>query len=217
VDPFDRERSKRDRGPDKLGRYRQLLTTYRDTLNLVSPANPKVIDELLTLSQSYADLLSEITKSGDVIADVGSGAGIPAIVVAIELPDRGHLLIERRRRRATFLRLAIAHLDLRGVAVHEAEAASVTGQHCQAITAQSVMPFDQLYCLTTQLHAEEVTLIGRKGAGWRAELDALERRTGWQGTDVRERRLEPHGSLIALRLPGGRTCRSSASSTKKGA
>jgi 16S rRNA (guanine527-N7)-methyltransferase len=191
-------------------RFREILTTYRTTLNLVSPTDPHIIDELVHLSRSYAELLAELTEPGDTIADVGSGAGIPGIVVAIMLPDRHHILIERRRRRATFLRLATAHLALQDVTVVEADAATVDLGPCQAITAQSVTTFDQLYCLTTQIQAADIVLVGRKGEGWKREQDALERRTGAVAAEVIERTLEPHGSLIALRLPGGRTCRSSA-------
>lgn len=53
--------------------------------------------------------------NGSLIADVGSGAGFPGIVLAIVEPDKALTLIERSEKKARFLRQAIIELDLPNV------------------------------------------------------------------------------------------------------
>ena len=197
------------RASDKLAHYRNLLQTYRTTLNLVSPTNPAVIDEKLAEGGVYARLLERHTPPTDHIADLGSGSGLPGIVIAILQPDRAVHLIERRRRRVAFMRMAIAHLGLSNVSVHAGDASALDVPRCRAIVAQAVGTFEEIYCVTNSFHADEVLLVSRKGASWQHELDRLERRISGHATEVVERRLEGHGSLIGLRIAGGRTCRSS--------
>lgn len=57
------------------------------------------------------------TDSGDRIADLGSGAGLPGIVLSILFPDRRFVLVERMSRRVGFLRTLIASLHLKNVTV----------------------------------------------------------------------------------------------------
>ncbi len=52
--------------------------------------------------------------------DIGSGAGLPGIPLAIALPDRRFSLVESRARRVAFLELAVERLALRNVVVHRA-------------------------------------------------------------------------------------------------
>jgi 16S rRNA (guanine527-N7)-methyltransferase len=59
------------------------------------------------------------------IADLGSGAGLPGIPVAIARPETRVALIEPQRRRAAFLELAIEQLGLANVSLHMARAQDV--------------------------------------------------------------------------------------------
>lgn len=66
----------------------------------------------------YADSLASVPhlREGSVL-DVGSGAGFPGIPVAIACPERRVVLLEPRRKRASFLEVAVARLGLRNVTV----------------------------------------------------------------------------------------------------
>jgi 16S rRNA (guanine527-N7)-methyltransferase len=73
-----------------------------------------------------------IERDESHLADVGSGAGLPGIPLAIALPDRMVTLIEPMRRRAAFLELAVNDLELRNVRVviERAEHASIGADVC---------------------------------------------------------------------------------------
>lgn len=209
--------SERLRGEDRIARYIALLHRYRTTLNLVSNSESDTIERLVERSRDYGESVRRCTEEGDTILDVGSGAGIPGLVIACLLPDRDVILVERRRRRAHFLDLASAHAGLTNTTVHRADVRDVAGYRASAVTAQSVMLFDALYCATRHLHAAEVTLLSGKGGGWDVERDSLAARAAPTDAEAVEIAVETRGTIVALRLEGGRTCRSLGSSTKKGA
>ena len=124
-------------GLDKLGleesesRILPLLERYVEEIELFNPAYGlvKVKDsrELIVkhILDSLAPLkvISNLSKNSESykIADVGSGAGLPGIPLAVCLPNTAFTLIERMGRRAGFLRDAVAVLGLPNVTVEEAE------------------------------------------------------------------------------------------------
>lgn len=191
---------------ERLEQYGDLLRSYRTTLNLVSPTNPTIIDEKLAEGRVYAEVLRTSTPSGQ-IADLGSGSGLPGIVIAILQPDRKVHLIERRRRRLAFVRMAVAHLGLSNVSVHAGDASTVNVPQCRAIVAQAVGTFEEIYCVTNSFHAAEVLLVSRKGDRWKHEMERLEQRISRKVAEVVQQGLGGRGRLIGLRISGGRTCR----------
>jgi 16S rRNA (guanine527-N7)-methyltransferase len=110
-----------------------LLARYIDEIELFNPAyglvSVKSREELITrhILDSLAPLgiiagLPELSlPGGRSLADVGSGAGLPGIPLAIALPEFRVTLIERMGRRAGFLRNTIAVLGLDNAAVEEQE------------------------------------------------------------------------------------------------
>ncbi|MDR0644001.1 MAG: 16S rRNA (guanine(527)-N(7))-methyltransferase RsmG [Treponema sp.] len=117
-------------GIERLGvakRTLPLLKKYIGEIELFNPTyrliRVKERDELIVKhildSLSGAGLMGR--HSGTFIADVGSGAGLPGIPLAIALPDKTFTLIERNGRRAGFLRNVHAILRLPNVVVEEKE------------------------------------------------------------------------------------------------
>jgi 16S rRNA (guanine527-N7)-methyltransferase len=76
------------------------------------------------------------------IADVGSGAGLPGIPLAIAMPDLQFSLIERMGRRAGFLRNTLAVLDLSNVSVEEAEMEKVKPGRFAVVTFRALKPLE---------------------------------------------------------------------------
>jgi 16S rRNA (guanine527-N7)-methyltransferase len=104
--------------PTEAARIRHLLL---DSL-LFLPALPAVASPLL---------------------DIGSGAGVPGIVLALARPQWAVHLVEANRRRANFLRQAVRRLALAAVTIHEARAESLAGRAdlaggFAAVTARAV-------------------------------------------------------------------------------
>lgn len=206
-----------------IDRYVALIDRYRHTLDLISEEGRRHLDRHIEDARRYALLIERLAGPTPTVVDVGSGVGLPGIIVAAALPEAQVTLVERRRRRTAFLDLARAALELDNVAVFGGDVRSLDGVCADVITAQAVAEVDVLIALTRHLHRDPCHVISRRGDGWRDHLDAAWRSAGLldgdpdfpaenppAGAEVVEESLEPRGSLVALRLPGGSACQSSA-------
>jgi 16S rRNA (guanine527-N7)-methyltransferase len=104
-----------DAGRERLERYTRLLADRAVPLGFVSASDRDTLLDRHVLDSLRA--VPCIQRNETHIADIGSGAGLPGIPVAVALPDRTVTLIEPKRRRAAFLELAITELELRNVSV----------------------------------------------------------------------------------------------------
>jgi len=76
------------------------------------------------------------------IADIGSGAGLPGIPLAIVLPDAKITLIERKGRRAGFLRNTVKTLGLQNVLIEEEEMEKVKPDRFNLVTSRAFKPLE---------------------------------------------------------------------------
>jgi 16S rRNA (guanine527-N7)-methyltransferase len=117
-------------------------------------------------------ILAPLLRAGRT-GDVGSGAGLPGLVLAIARPDVTLVLIEPMERRIAWLSEQVAELGLDNVEVVRARAEDA---HLDApldqVTARAVSAFRKLIPLTTPLVRDGGELILMKGAGAPAEVDA---------------------------------------------
>lgn len=103
----------RENAPDqgKLTEYAALVRHWSPRLDLVSPGDLERFEERhIADSLRLTPLLDEVP--GGACVDVGSGAGLPGIPLAIARPERGWRLLEPRARRAGFLEEVVRALDL---------------------------------------------------------------------------------------------------------
>ena len=193
--------------------FAELLERYHGTLDLLSTEGLRDIQRLIDESVAYAEVIEELAGPTPSIVDVGSGAGLPGVIVAASLPKAQVLLVERRRRRGAFLELAASRLGLDNVSVIKRDVRNVRDICADVVTAQAVAGLADVVRLTRHLHADPCFLVSRRGPDWMGELSGL--RTLLNGdaafTVPIERRLDHRGSLVALRLTGGPACRSSGS------
>jgi 16S rRNA (guanine527-N7)-methyltransferase len=99
----------------RMVRHWELLGTWNRRINLTAIADPEDAAWL-----HYRDSLEAMRfLPGGSIADMGSGGGFPGIPLAIAMSDRSFTLIEPRRKRASFLAIAIARLGLDNARVLE--------------------------------------------------------------------------------------------------
>ena len=116
--------------------------------------------------------------------DIGSGAGLPGLVIAI-LTEGPVTLVEPRKLRAEFLARAAEALGLaRRVTIRAAKAERITGAF-DVITARAVASLEALLRISQHLSTDKTVWLFPKGKSARIELD--EARRAWQG----EFRLEP--------------------------
>jgi 16S rRNA (guanine527-N7)-methyltransferase len=198
-----------------LDRYVALVRRYHATLDLMSDAGLARLDRYVADALRYVDAVASLEPEPRRLLDVGSGVGLPGIVVAAALPDVAIELVERRRKRATFLRMAAAAVGRVDVVVRDADVRATQGEPADVVTAQAVARLAEVYRLVRHRCADPVVLVARKGPEWSEEVEELAAQAAQAEaasiTDVLlQEPLEGSGTLVAVRVRGGRPCRSSA-------
>ncbi|TFD29573.1 16S rRNA (guanine(527)-N(7))-methyltransferase RsmG [Cryobacterium cryoconiti] len=108
-----------------------------------------------------------------LVGDVGSGAGLPGLVLAIARPDVTFVLIEPMERRVAWLTSQVTALGLTNATVLRARAEDVRlPQRLDQVTARAVSAFRTLIPLTAPLVKPGGQLVLMKGAGAPAEIEA---------------------------------------------
>lgn len=158
----------------KLDAFIELLLDENKRQNLISPDSVDRIWNRHILDG--AQLLALGDRQGHW-ADVGSGPGLPGLVIAI-LGGMPITLIEPRKLRADFLRRCVADLELSEVTVIDTKAERAVGKF-DVITARAVAKLDRLFAITRHLAHDGTKWVLPKGQSVKSELD--EARLTWQG------------------------------------
>ncbi len=156
-----------DRTLDRLERYVSLLLAANEHLNLTRVVEPEAIARLHLLDALAAlPILDRISPKRAV--DLGSGGGVPGIVLAIARPAVSWMLVDSVGKKAAFLREAAIALDLDAVTV-AAERAESLGrdprhrERFSLVTARACAPLPVLAELAMPLLATGGTLVAWKG------------------------------------------------------
>jgi 16S rRNA (guanine527-N7)-methyltransferase len=108
------------------------------------------------------------------VLDVGSGAGLPGIALAITRPDLEVHLVEPMLRRTTWLEGVVADLGLAGVTVHRGRAEDFAGElSAPWVTARAVARLDKLARWCVPLLEGDGTLVAMKGRSAAEELEEV--------------------------------------------
>ena len=160
---------------DRLERYAALLREESSAQNLVSASTLNDLWARHILDS--AQLVRFEPRAGATWADIGSGAGLPGIVIAC-LVEGPVTLIEPRRLRAEFLHKCAESLQLRAEVV-TAKVERVGGSY-DVITARAVANLTKLLELSAHLSTGKTVWALPKGRTARAELSEAQR--AWQGS-----------------------------------
>lgn len=149
---------------EKLSAYAELIRAWAPKLDLVSPDDVERFEERhIEDSLRVLDLVAE-APSGPC-CDVGSGAGLPGIPLAI-VSERYWRLVEPRSRRAAFLEEVVRALDLDcEVLQMTAKEANRAGLIHSVVTARALAPPVQAFELITPLVAPEGRAVVFHGPG----------------------------------------------------
>lgn len=193
-----------------MAAYETLVRRYASALDLMSPEGLRQLPRWIDEARRATDLVARLSPAPVHAMDVGSGVGLPGVVLAAALPELVVELVERRRRRGAFLRMAVGAVDAPRAQVRVADARQADGPPVQLVTAQAVGDWRDVYAWTRHRHDDTVILVGRKGPGVDETVRALAEDVSTDLEVVEERPLQDRGTLLAVRLPGGLGCRSSA-------
>lgn len=151
-------------------RFAVLLATEATVRGLIGPREvPRLWERHLVNCALITDLVPE----GSSVCDVGSGAGLPGIVMAVRRPDLAVTLVEPLLRRTTFLDEAVASLDLENVEVVRSRAEALHGiRTFDVVTSRAVAPMTRLSEWSLPLVRTGGLFLAMKGSSVQAELDA---------------------------------------------
>jgi 16S rRNA (guanine527-N7)-methyltransferase len=125
------------------------------------------------------------------IADLGSGAGFPGLVLAAALPAAEVALVEANGRKCDFLERAAAEMELTNVVIvpSRAESWEAGAGSCDLVTARAVAPLAVLVEYAAPLLAPGGALVawkGRRDAGEEADGAAAAQATGLEPAEIRQ-------------------------------
>ncbi len=129
--------------------------------------------------------LAWVPPAARVVADWGSGAGLPGLVWALARPEWTLHLVERNEKKAGFLREAAQRLHARNVQVHARQLHEVLGAlapRADAVVARAVERLPALLARLAGERAPRIPLLWMAGPGWEGEFAALPqaRRVLWR-------------------------------------
>lgn len=150
-------------------RYADLLATDGVVRGLIGPREaPRLWDRHLV----NCALLAELIPPGATVCDIGSGAGLPGLVLAIARPDLRVTLVEPLLRRTTFLEEVAIALELDHVDVVRGRADALHGsRRFDVVTSRAVAPLERLLGWSMPLVAPTGALIAMKGSSVVEEID----------------------------------------------
>jgi 16S rRNA (guanine527-N7)-methyltransferase len=148
---------------DKARAYTARLAQDSETFGLLGP---RELPRIWSRHVINSALLVELVPDESLVADVGSGAGLPGIPMAIAKPKSHFTLIEPMERRATWLQTVVDDLGLRNVDVIRARAEEVQRTDFDIVTARAVAALDKLLKLLTPLTrgSQHRTILALKGS-----------------------------------------------------
>lgn len=152
----------------KLEAYLALLRQWQKAINLVGRST--LDDPWRRHLLDSAQLFRHLPPGPVRLADLGSGAGLPGLVLAIMGAAEVHL-VEADRRKAQFLREAARRLELGNVRVH-ATRIETLDLKVDVVTARALAPLPELLALAAPLLAPGGRLLLLKGRTADAELAA---------------------------------------------
>ena len=159
----------------KLAAYLSLLRKWNRTYNLTA-----IQDEARMVTHHLLDSLAVLPHLMDVktLADVGSGAGLPGIPLAICRPDLSLTSIETNQKKAAFQQQAKIELGLNNVSIHCGRVEAANAQFDAVISRA----FAELALFVRDAGHLAATLYAMKGAYPKAEIDSLP--DGWHVSEV---------------------------------
>jgi len=160
---------------EKLDRYVELLVDENQRQNLIAP---KSVPDIWTRHVLDGAQLLGLASGQGAWCDIGSGPGLPGMVIAI-LGGRPMTLNEPRKLRAEFLRRVVTELHLADVQVDEGKIERLSGKF-DFITARAVARLDKLFGMACHMAHSETKWVLPKGESAQSELD--EARKAWQGS-----------------------------------
>lgn len=161
---------------ERLARAEAFTTILADTGVSHGLIGPREVPILWTRHVLNCAVIHDAFAEGARVIDVGSGAGLPGLAVAIARPDLELHLVEPMLRRTEWLESTVEQLDLDNVTVHRGRAEEFHGSlSARYVTARAVARLDKLARWCLPLVSPGGQMVAMKGRAAREELESAER------------------------------------------
>lgn len=151
------------------------------------------------LADALVALELPVVREAGSLADLGAGAGVPGIPLAVALPETRVTLVEGNGRKCEFMRAAVDELGLANVEVVHGRAETwVEGRgRMDVVTARALAPLD-----VVAEYAAPLLRVGGALVAWRGQRDPEDEATGARAAEILElsilapRRVEPYPGAV---------------------
>lgn len=143
----------------KLIKYASLVMDYNKNINITGASN---IEDFIKEHIMDSLLASDIFKTKENIIDIGSGAGLPSIPLAIVYNDKKFTLCESKNKKSDFLKLAKKELSLKNIEIKNVNAYEIKEKY-DTVTARAFSNIKTLLKIFKKLKRENGILIAYKG------------------------------------------------------
>lgn len=159
----------------RLADYAALIRKWNPAINLVSPASLDQLEKRHIADSAQLARLQPDPQGSWL--DIGSGGGLPGLVVAIYHPNLPVMLVDSDRRKVAFLQTAIRQLGLENCTATAARVEQLPAADASNLSARALAPLDRLMPYLERHLAQDGTAWLMKGRNWQTELSAA--RMSW--------------------------------------
>ena len=179
---------------ERLDEFSALVLTWNKRINLVGPSKPEELEH-----RHVADCVQVaglIQGRALAVADLGSGAGFPGLVISICRPDLRVVCVESDARKGAFLREAVRRLDL-NTEVRNARIEATAPLDAPVVTARALAPLPRLLDYVARHLATGGTALLMKGRKWQEELEQA-RGTWHFSCEAASSRTDPQAVVLSI-------------------
>ncbi|WP_438959771.1 16S rRNA (guanine(527)-N(7))-methyltransferase RsmG [Nereida sp.] len=184
---------------ERLQAYEALIRKWNPKINLVSPKTLECLSDR-HINDSL-QICSHIGETTQTVADLGSGGGLPGIVIAIydqqAAPNRTTVLVESDARKGAFLRTCIRELSL-NARVETARIERLEPLSADVITARALASLDTLFDWAHAHGHTDTECLFLKGRTVEAELAVVRNKWSFE-LDLVPSKTDPEAKLLKLK------------------
>lgn len=152
-------------GEDKIQAFAEILASTGIERGIIGP---KEGDRIWQRHIANCIPVTTLIPAGVRVVDIGSGAGLPGVVIALARPDLKVTLVEPLQRRVDFLEEVVAQLELPIQVIRGR--AQVVKKQFEVVTARAVAPLEKLIQISWHMIPKGGCLLAIKGESANEEL-----------------------------------------------
>lgn len=152
----------------QLGHYARLIREYNQKINLISRQDTHRIFTYHIIDSLAAH---RFIPQNARCCDLGSGAGLPGIPLALIRPDTAFILIESIKKKCRFLEIALKELDLKNCSIYCERAETLPPLNCDVVLSRLTAPLEKTVHYAARHLKPGGAIVLYKTENWPAEIE----------------------------------------------